>query len=73
MCFELPQVAENVAVNGNGWSATWMRRSRWVYFPMVEASEVLIQPHGTDIWDAKTRLKHTDLLAGWQEDRPTTG
>ena len=32
-------------------------------FPMVEAAEELIQPHGTDTWDAKTRLRHTDLLA----------
>jgi hypothetical protein len=44
-----------------------------MYFPMVEAAEVLLQAHGTDTWDAKTRLRHTDLLAGSQESRPTNG
>src|SRR5216684_3693164 len=27
---------------------------------MVEAAEELMQPHGTDTGDAKTRLRHTD-------------
>jgi hypothetical protein len=40
-------------------------------FGVVEAKEVLIQPRQTDPWNAETRLRHTDLLAGWRESRLT--
>ena len=35
-----------------------------MYFPTMEAAEMLIEPHGIDTWNVKTRVRHTDLLAG---------
>jgi hypothetical protein len=73
MCFELPRVAENIDVTAMVEVRHWDAQVGMNIFLMVEAPEELIQPHGTDTWAAKTRLRHTDLLAARQESRPTNG
>lgn len=69
----MARVAENIEVNGNGLKWDMDAQVGMNVFSNDGSSEMLIEPYGIGTWDAKTRLRHTDLLAGWQQSRPTTG
>jgi hypothetical protein len=69
----MPRVAENNEVDGNGLKCNMDAQVGMNVFSDGGIAEALMEPHGTGTWDAKTPLRHTDLLAGWQPSRPTIG